>query len=135
MLKNMNHIWYSKASEKSLFYLNMNVNPQFYQNMYLVWVKIKWLGRRRAKKGRKINGLHETAAIADAAASPCRASLTFTSSKIPGLYEKIWSRFLLQISQIGIRDIHIECSKLFKLNLYFYVSRQSRPFWAVLKML
>jgi hypothetical protein len=45
---------------------------------------------------------------------PCRASLTFTSSKIPGLYEKIWTRFLLQISQIGTRDIHIECSKQFK---------------------
>ena len=31
------------------------------------------------------------------------------------------------------RDIHIECSKQFKWNLYFYVSGQSRPFWAALK--
>ena len=31
--------------------------------------------------------------------------------------------------------IHIECSKQFKWNLYFYVSGQSRPFWAVLKLL
>ena len=28
------------------------------------------------------------------------------------------------------RDIHIECSKQFKWNSYFYVSGQSRPFWA-----
>ena len=33
------------------------------------------------------------------------------------------------------RDIHIECSKQFKLNLYFYVSGQSWPFWAALKRL
>ena len=33
------------------------------------------------------------------------------------------------------RDIHIECSKQFKWNLYFYVSGQSWPFWAVLKLL
>ena len=33
-----------------------------------------------------------------------------------------------------IRDIHIECSKQFKLNVYFYVSGQSGPFWAVLKL-
>ena len=29
------------------------------------------------------------------------------------------------------RDIHVECFKQFKLNLYFYVSGQSRPFWRV----
>ena len=34
-----------------------------------------------------------------------------------------------------IRDIHIECSKQFKCNSYFYVSGQSRPFWAALKLL
>ena len=33
------------------------------------------------------------------------------------------------------RDIHIECSKQFKWNLYIYVSGQSRPFWAALKLL
>ena len=33
------------------------------------------------------------------------------------------------------RDIHIECSKQFKRNSYFYVSGQSRPFWAALKLL
>ena len=31
--------------------------------------------------------------------------------------------------------IHIKCSKQFNWNLYFYVSGQSRPFWAVLKLL
>ena len=34
-----------------------------------------------------------------------------------------------------VRDIHIECSKQFKCNLYFYGSGQSRPFWAELKLL
>ena len=33
------------------------------------------------------------------------------------------------------RDIHIECSKQSKLNLYFYVSGQSWSFWTVLKLL
>ena len=33
------------------------------------------------------------------------------------------------------RDIHIEYSKQFEWNLYFYVSGQSRPFWAALKLL
>ena len=33
------------------------------------------------------------------------------------------------------RDIHIECSKQFKWNLYLYKSGQSWPFWAVLKLL
>ena len=33
----------------------------------------------------------------------------------------------------AIRDIHI--SKQFKWNLYLYVSGQSRPFWAVVKLL
>jgi hypothetical protein len=33
------------------------------------------------------------------------------------------------------RDVHMECSKKFKCNLYFYVSRQSRPFWAALILL
>ena len=32
------------------------------------------------------------------------------------------------------RDIHIECSKQFKWNLYFYVSGQSRLIWAALKL-
>ena len=33
----------------------------------------------------------------------------------------------------SIKDIHIECSKQFKQNLYFDVSGQSGPIWAVLK--
>ena len=33
------------------------------------------------------------------------------------------------------KDIHIEFSKQFKWNLYFYVSGQSGLFWAVLKLL
>ena len=33
------------------------------------------------------------------------------------------------------RDIHIECSKQFKRNSYFYVFGQSRLFWAALKLL
>ena len=37
--------------------------------------------------------------------------------------------------EIMPRDIHIECSKQFKWNLYFYVSGQSRLFWAVLNLL
>ena len=36
---------------------------------------------------------------------------------------------------VPVRDIHIEYSKQFKCNLYFYVSGQSRPFWAALKLL
>ena len=32
------------------------------------------------------------------------------------------------------RDIHIECSKQFKWNLYFYGSGQSGPLWAELKL-
>jgi hypothetical protein len=36
---------------------------------------------------------------------------------------------------LNIKDIHIESSKQFKWNLYFYVSGQSGPFWAVLKLL
>ena len=35
----------------------------------------------------------------------------------------------------GGRDIYIECSKRFKWNSYFYVSGQSLPFWAALKLL
>ena len=35
---------------------------------------------------------------------------------------------------LATRDIHIECSKQFKWNLYFYVSGQSGSFWAVLKL-
>ena len=34
----------------------------------------------------------------------------------------------------GGRNIHIEVYKQFKWNLYFYVSGQNRPLWAVLKL-
>ena len=37
--------------------------------------------------------------------------------------------------EANVRDINIECSKQFKWHLYFYVSGQSWPFWAVLKLL
>ena len=37
--------------------------------------------------------------------------------------------------QHKVTDIHIECSKQFKWNSYFYVSGQSRPFWAALRLL
>ena len=54
--------------------------------------------------------------------------------------KRLWKMFreiiegLLHIHSQG-RDIHIECSKQFKGNSYFYVSGQSQPFWAVLKQL
>ena len=38
-------------------------------------------------------------------------------------------------SDAEIYILHIECSKQFKWNLYFYVPGQSWPFWAVLKLL
>ena len=41
---------------------------------------------------------------------------------------------VLSIFEATVRDIHIECSKQFKWNLYIYVSGQSRPFWSVLKL-
>ena len=37
--------------------------------------------------------------------------------------------------KVSARDIHIECSKQFKWNLYFYGFGQSGPFWAELKLL
>ena len=37
--------------------------------------------------------------------------------------------------QLQARDIHIECSKQFKWNSYFYVSGQSRSFWAAPNLL
>ena len=40
-----------------------------------------------------------------------------------------------QIIVCTTRDIHIECSKQFKWNLYFYVSGQSWPIWSALKLL
>ena len=41
----------------------------------------------------------------------------------------------LGIHTILQSEIYIQCSKKFKCNLYFYVSGQSEPFWAVLKLL
>ena len=37
------------------------------------------------------------------------------------------------IFDVKARDIHTECSKQFKWNLYFHVYGQSGPFWPVLK--
>ena len=54
-------------------------------------------------------------------------------------YEQFLPCILVRIGTIHILRkhlyIHIECSKQFKWNLYFYVSGQSGPFWAVLKLL
>ena len=56
----------------------------------------------------------------------------------------IWLAFLGPSYVFGVgcnnslavsKDIHIECSKQFKWNFYFYVFKQSQPFWAVLKPL
>ena len=54
-----------------------------------------------------------------------------------GLYtaRKEWLQRLAAFFCVCGRDIHIECSKQFKWNLYFYLSGLSRPFWAVLKLL
>ena len=50
--------------------------------------------------------------------------------------ETIWTRGEnTEVLWASGRDIHIECSKQFKYNSYFYVSGQSRPFWAALKLL
>ena len=43
--------------------------------------------------------------------------------------------FLPTVPLKQIYVLHIECSKQFKSNLYFYVFGQSRPFWAVLSLL
>ena len=60
-----------------------------------------------------------------------------------GHFDGFFSRFFLSypyknqsmcLEKQG-RDIHIECSKQFKWNSFFYVSGQNRPFWAVLKLL
>ena len=55
------------------------------------------------------------------------------SCRVFSKFSQIWSGQGLFTSVT--RDIHIECSKQFKWNLYFYVTGQSRPFWAVLKLL
>ena len=62
--------------------------------------------------------------------------------KCPLTQKFIAEKFMVEKSGIersGVeawgRDIHIECSKQFKLNSYFYVSGQSQPFWAALKLL
>ena len=56
------------------------------------------------------------------------------------IFKKISSLFWTLKSEIKKfkpfpRDIHTECSKQFKWNLYFDVSGQIRPFWAALKLL
>ena len=90
----------SKASEKLLFYLKMK-----HERQPLVLPKyVPCLGQDQVvrtstgeKKGERLMAFTRPPPSQTRRA----ASLTFTSSKIPGLYEKIWSRFLLQISQIG----------------------------------
>ena len=50
---------------------------------------------------------------------------------------RTWTTFSVTLSWFYTlpRDIHIECSKQFKWNSYFYESWQSPPFWAALKLL
>ena len=57
-------------------------------------------------------------------------------------YKMVWGFYLEKIVESTYpeidakhRDIHTECSKQFKWNTYSYVSGQSRPFWAALKLL
>ena len=55
-------------------------------------------------------------------------------------YFGIWGLYLPKLSEKTLfctvdRDIHTECSKQFKWNLYFYGSGQSGPFRAGLKLL
>ena len=45
-----------------------------------------------------------------------------------------WNVFLY-ITLVQVRDIHIECSKQFKWNSYFYLSGQNQLFLAALKLL
>ena len=59
--------------------------------------------------------------------------LSFFFSLSPGFFQ-VYGINLKKI-QVTSRDIHIECSKQFKWNLYFCVSGQSGPFWVVLKLL
>ena len=53
----------------------------------------------------------------------------------PILPESKWQQFLVSDKSHKSRDIHIECSKQFKWNLYFYVFGQNWLFWAVLNLL
>ena len=62
---------------------------------------------------------------------PKRTSLLLANSANKYYYLGKWS----SDTHSPTRDIHIECSKQFKWNSYFYVSGQSRPFWAALKLL
>ena len=50
---------------------------------------------------------------------------------------KHWYQELLILESLKALKLklHAECSKQFKWNLYFYVSGQNEPFWAVLKLL
>ena len=54
----------------------------------------------------------------------------------PSLLDLIVMMMVIEnlFTQPVARDIHIECSKQFKWNSYFYVSGQSQPFWAPLKL-
>ena len=52
-----------------------------------------------------------------------------------GNYSRVQKSIENFVFRPKIRDIHIECSKQFKWNLYKYVSGQSGSFLAVLKLL
>ena len=64
-------------------------------------------------------------------------SYTFSAPSYFCSYIYVWDKIIskVEILYSKARDIHIECSKQFKWNLYFYVSRQTWPFWAALKLL
>ena len=67
-------------------------------------------------------------------AEPLKLSVCFWTFGF-SLLLNLWIFFYCWTFEIMPRDIHIECSKQFKWNLYFYVSGQSGSFWAVLKLL
>ena len=84
-------------------------------------------------------------------ASSC-PSMIFSGSLCTWFWKSLWKKELKLVenncfpgpkthgsytknAKIESRDMNIECSKQFKWNLYFYVSGQSGPFWAVLKVL
>jgi hypothetical protein len=64
-----------------------------------------------------------------------RAIFGFAKNLFLALLAQLYFAYWAQQPEAAIRDIHIECSKQFKWNSYFYVSGQRWPFWAMLKLL
>ena len=93
--------------------------PDFYTVIFIKWQTIYILGYCSFE-------VHQTSSSPD-------GFYLGTSSTASAVSILIY--FLFDIFDTKTRDIHIECSKQFKWNSYFYVSGQSGPFWAVLKHL